>query len=80
MLFLDISKVFDCILHERLIYKLKAIGCDPCVILWFKSYLNRRQVVMYNDVKSDLSTVPMGIGRGTILGPLKGHTTNVMHI
>ena len=70
LLFLDISKAFDCILHDRLLQKLELVGCDNRVITWFTSYLDRKQVVTYNDIVSTLSSVPTGIGQGTILGPL----------
>ena len=70
LLFLDISKAFDCIIHERLIVKLRAIGCDPTVISWFRSYLRREQTITYNDTESLPCVVPTGIGQGTILGPL----------
>ena len=70
LLFLAISKAFDCILHKRLLYKLCAIGCDPAVLDWLRSYLNRRQVVTYDDIISPVSLVPTSIGQGTILGPL----------
>ena len=70
LLFLDISKAFDCIIHQRLLYKLKSVGCDDTVILWFTSYLRRRQMVIYNGIESPVSVVPTGIGQGTILGPL----------
>ena len=39
LLFLDFSKAFNCIIHKRLTCKLTAIGCDPLVIQWFRSYL-----------------------------------------
>ena len=70
MLFLDISKAFDCIVHARLVFKLAEVGCDPGVIAWFKSYLDRTQTVVYNDNESCPCSVPTGIGQGTILGPL----------
>ena len=70
LLFLDISKAFDCIIHKRLLKKLELVGCDPNVIKWFESYLTRMQVVLYNGIESTPSSVPTGIGQGTILGPL----------
>ena len=70
LLFLDVSKAFDCIVHSRLLYKLKSVGCDDMVIRWFTSYLRRRQIVTYNNVDSPVCPVPTGIGQGTILGPL----------
>ena len=70
LLFLDISKAFDCIIHARLLEKLEIVGCHHKVISWFKSYLTRKQVVIYNGIESSSSVVPTGIGQGTILGPL----------
>ena len=70
LLFLDISKVFDCIIHERLLFKLRAIRCTPLVISWFKSYSIRKHIVTYNNVESPTCDVLTGIGQGTILGPL----------
>ena len=50
MLLLDVQKAFDCVNHEILLKKLKAIGIDPT---WFSSYLsNRKQCVMINGVVS----------------------------
>ena len=71
MLFLDISKAFDCILHERLLYKLNAVGCSDHVLLWFRSCLSRKQVVTYNGIQSPSCVLPTGIGQGTILAPLR---------
>ena len=70
LLFLDISKAFDCILHKRLIKKLDSIGCDGVVLKWFASYLDRKQLLTYKDIRSPSAVVPTGIGQGTILGPL----------
>ena len=70
LLFLDISKAFDCILHDRLLCKLKCIGADDNVLTWFKSYLTRTQELTFRDSTSSSIVVPTGIGQGTILGPL----------
>ena len=70
LLFLDICKAFDCILHDRLLHKLKSVGCDEYVLKWFKSYLERKQELTYHDTTSPDTLVPTGIGQGTILGPL----------
>ena len=70
LLFLDISKAFDCILHDRLLCKLRCIGADENVLSWFKSYLNRTQELTFRDITSSSIRVPTGIGQGTILGPL----------
>ena len=70
MLFLDISKAFDCIIHERLFLKLAAIGCNDILLTWFRSYLRHTQILLYNNVESSSLNVATGIGQGTILGPL----------
>ena len=62
LLFLHISKAFDCIIHDRLLLKLRAIGCSETVLIWFKSYLHRKQIVNYNGIDSPSTTVPTGIG------------------
>ena len=67
---LDVAKAFDSINHDILLYKLSKIGFNENSIAWFKSYLNRTQVVRFdNNISSELPIVT-GIGQGTILGPL----------
>ena len=67
---LDVSKAFDCINHVKLLGKLKSCGVAEDVLLWFKSYLSRTQIVCFNGDKSISRNVSTGIGQGTILGPL----------
>ena len=44
---LDVAKAFDSINHDILLYKLSKIGFNENSIAWFKSYLNRTQVVSF---------------------------------
>ena len=57
-IFLDLSKAFDTIDHNILLYKLQYYGfCGP-VLQWFKNYLNnRKQYVFHNNCKSDLKDI-----------------------
>ena len=67
---LDVCKAFDCINHDILLLKLSKIGFSENTITWFKSYLNRTQVVTFKNCSSDELKIKTGIGQGTILGPL----------
>ena len=55
LLFLDISKAFDCIIHKRLLKKLEVVGCDRDVIRWFEIYLTRLR--LYCIMESSLPLV-----------------------
>ena len=67
---LDVSKAFDCVNHRLLLYKLRSVGLSVASISWFKSYLQRSQCVLFDNVVSSVSVNPSGIGQGTILGPI----------
>ena len=70
MVFLDVAKAFNCIHHGRLFKKLESIGCSNRCVSWFKSYLDRSQIISLKDRKSDSISVSSGIAQGTVLGPL----------
>ena len=70
-IFLDLSKAFDILSHSVLLEKLKYYGFDSQALNLILSYLNnRKQYVVYNDVKSDLISTNIGVPQGSILGPL----------
>ena len=69
--FLDISKVFDRVWHEGLIYKKKCIGVKGDLLALIESFLfKRQQRVVLNGQESKWLTIKAGAPQGSILGPL----------
>ena len=70
-LFLHFSKAFDTVNHDMLLTKLEYLGIRGIPLEWFKSYLaDRRQYVIYNNIKFSCNTITCGVPQGSILGPL----------
>ena len=69
--FLDLSKAFDTIDHEILLYKLNNYGIRGRALEWFRNYLtNRKQFVCVNDQFSSMQDMNCGVPQGSLLGPL----------
>ena len=69
--FLDISKAFDKVWHDGLIFKLKQNGVSGSLLKLFENYLlNRNQRVVLNGFRSDYSIIQSGVPQGSVLGPL----------
>ena len=69
--FLDISKAFDKVWHEGLIFKLSQNGVCGKLLSFFKSYLsNRKQRVSMNGSYSEFANIESGVPQGSVLGPL----------
>ena len=71
VLTLDITKAFDTVCHQILIYKLFRIGFDWKSILWFTSYLcKRKQFVKEGNNISNTRELSVAVPQGSLLGPL----------
>ena len=69
--FLDISKAFDKVWHDGLIFKLKSYGVEGGLLLLIKNYLhNREQRVVLNGQTSEWRKIKAGVPQGSVLGPL----------
>ena len=69
-LFVDITKAFDSVNQDILLYNLEAIGFRGFVLDWFSSYLkNRCQKVKISNCFSGLRNINVGVPQGSVLGP-----------
>ena len=67
----DLSKAFNCILHELSIAKVAAYGFDYNSLQMLQSYLsNRKQRAKINVWYSKYCEILFGVPQGTTLGPL----------
>ena len=71
LIFSDISKAFDKVCHEGLLYKLKSFGISGNLLNLIKHYLtDRSQRVLLNGQCSNWQPILAGVPEGSILGPL----------
>ena len=71
VIFCDISKAFDRVWHEGLLFKLRRMGITGSLLEWFSSYLDQRhQRVVLEGSFSDFKQINAGVPQGSILGPL----------
>ena len=68
---MNLSKDFDCILHDLLISELPAYGLKGNVLKSIYTYLkNHKQCVRVNNVCTDFKDIISGVQQGSIIGPM----------
>ena len=69
--FLDLSKAFDKVWHDGLVFELKQNGIEGQVITLPQSYLSdRNHRVVLNGYTSEIFKIHSGVLQGSVLGPL----------
>jgi hypothetical protein len=70
-IFIDLSKAFDTISHDKLLVKLNNYGVRGRVHDLLHSYLSsRKQYTTFHNEKSEYGFVKYGVPQGSVLGPL----------
>ena len=71
VIYLDFSKAFDRVSHEKRLFKLECLGIGGSLLAWFQLYLSgRRHRVVIDNESADFLPLAPGVSQGSISGPL----------
>jgi len=71
IIYVDFSKAFDVVQHDKLFVKLQAYGIDGTLLEWIMDLLtNPTFQTRINDLLSAVSNLLSGIIQGSVIGPL----------
>ena len=71
IIYTDILKAFDTVLHSKLISVLQSCGVCNNVLNWVMSFIShRKQCVCINDTYSSFCDITSGVPQASVLGPL----------
>ena len=71
VVFFDISKAFDKVWHNGLLYKMKKHFFEKFIIVWVAEFLkDRNYQVFINDSMSKRYTIEVGVPQGGVLSPI----------
>ena len=68
--YLDLAQAYDCVWHQGVLSKLRALGCDLRTLLWLRSWLGERTVkVRVGTAFSETRSFKRGLPQGAVLSP-----------
>ena len=71
IVYIDICRAFDSVVHSKLIYKLTQFGISGALLKWIAAFLSDRyQCVVVEHSYSHWTQVLSGVPQGSVLGPI----------
>ena len=71
VLYVDFSRAFDSVVHNKLLLKLSNLGIGGALLRWIGSFLSgRKQCVVIENSFSNWVDVVSGVPQGSVLGPI----------